>query len=120
LRLILFQFSEDRKIVPNLVLRRAQLINMEQDCLYKLGEEAMWDKARVTRCVCKKIAQNVAKSLFVKMITYVTFTAENSSNYWWYILVQSSPKITQSEQLLNRRKIAQSGHPEHGSRQITL
>jgi hypothetical protein len=53
LRLILFHFSEDRKIVPNLVLTRAQLINMEQDCLYKLGEEAIWDKARATKWVCK-------------------------------------------------------------------
>jgi hypothetical protein len=67
------------------------------------------NSSRVTRCVCEKVAQNVAQSIFV-IKYYVTFALERICT------IDGSTSViftntTQRKQPLNRRKFAQSGHP---------
>jgi hypothetical protein len=51
----------------------------------------------MTRCVFEKVAQNVAKSIFVKITTYISVTVEKSSPIIWATSVILT-KTTQGEQ----------------------
>jgi hypothetical protein len=61
---------------------------------------------RVTRCVCEKVAQNVAQFVFLKYLIHNFYHLKKWPNYWCYFC-----KVWP-----NRRKFAQSGHP--GSRAL--
>jgi hypothetical protein len=62
---------------------------------------------RVTRCVCKKVAQNVAQSIFLWKLTH-TFYLEKSSPIICATSVIFTKKYPKSS---NTLKFAQSGHP---------
>jgi hypothetical protein len=68
--------------------------------------------SRVTRCVCEKVAQNVAQPFFVKNSTQLLPWKKVAQLFvlFLYIIFTKTtyPKCKQSP---NRRKFAQSGHP---------
>jgi hypothetical protein len=64
---------------------------------------------RVTRCVCEKVAQNVAQDISCEN-EYKTFTLEKAAQLLVLGISVIFTETTQSKQSPNRRKFAQSGH----------
>jgi hypothetical protein len=64
---------------------------------------------RVTRCVCEKVAQNVAQSIFWENY-YQGFTVEKVAQLFWATSVIFT-KAALRKQSPNMRKFEQSGHP---------
>jgi hypothetical protein len=66
---------------------------------------------RVTRCVREKAAQNEAQSISCKN-EYTPFTVYVKSSPVIFAVYAILTKTPQSKQSPNRRKFAQSGHPD--------
>jgi hypothetical protein len=64
----------------------------------------------VTGCVCEKVAQNIAQSIFCENY-YISVTEEKVTIIWATSVIFT--KTTQRKQSANRQKFAQSGHPAH-------
>jgi hypothetical protein len=70
----------------------------------------MYISIRVTRCVCEKVAQNVAQSISCENY-YITCGVEKSSPVFG-ATSESFTKTTQSKQSPVERIFSQSGHPD--------
>jgi hypothetical protein len=63
----------------------------------------------VTRCVCEKIAQDAAQSIFLQKIAQPLPWKQAAKKYRLHLQVS---KIAQSKKSPDGRKFAQSGHPD--------